>query len=608
MQFIEKFNPNDPRTEGEQFLIDIFRESSTFEGFTIFEEPHINGQKPDFILVHPDQGIVIIEVKDWDLSKEKYLKDGYILGTDNKKKKRDPRHQVENYKEHILKYNLQTTVEISNVENKYFGLIETVVYFHKANRKDVDYFLDQREYQYTKVWTKEDVKKILSGESLDEKSYTYAITGRGYKFKNKDNKKMAEELISLLSYSDYNYERVEPLKLDYEQNKLAKLKPSSIRRWGGVVGSGKTIVLCDKAVRALKENHAVLIVYFNITLRSNIRDVCSQQMGEDKEERKKLRRNLTIVHFHELLSSMIGSDGLKFKKNDERTPVEDFEKFSIEAIYNTIGEKTLSDFRYDTILIDEGQDFKKEWVKVLQKLYTGIGEFFITYDRDQDLYEHSIWLEDSQEVKGLGFRGQAGTLGSSKRLPMGICVKINQVFKNTGKKLNINLTTENKQQNLLKDLIWCNREDKEAKNDLEYIYEILDSKIKKYNIKLDDITILTINDDVGVALSNFLEGNDFKISHTYDLLGEKDFESKKKEKWKFNSGTGKLKVSSFHSFKGWECPNIIFILDDIYNKASVIENGLFISMSRVKKRKSDGQYSYTCINYNKEYNYLEKEF
>lgn len=71
-EIIENFNPSDPRTEGEEYLMDNFSTSPRFKGWTIFEQPHINSMKPDFILLHPHKGIIIIEVKDWNLSYETY--------------------------------------------------------------------------------------------------------------------------------------------------------------------------------------------------------------------------------------------------------------------------------------------------------------------------------------------------------------------------------------------------------------------------------------------------------------------------------------------------------------------------------------------------------
>ena len=32
------------------------------------------------------------------------------------------------------------------------------------------------------------------------------------------------------------------------------------------------------------------------------------------------------------------------------------------------------------------------------------------YDKSQDLYEHGIWIEDSEQIKNIGFKGKPGSL------------------------------------------------------------------------------------------------------------------------------------------------------------------------------------------------------
>ena len=86
----EKINPRDKRTEGEEKLLNVLKNCPRFDGWTVFEQPHIDSIKPDFILLHPKKGIIIIEVKDWNLRLGTYESGGYIRGTDGKLHKKDP--------------------------------------------------------------------------------------------------------------------------------------------------------------------------------------------------------------------------------------------------------------------------------------------------------------------------------------------------------------------------------------------------------------------------------------------------------------------------------------------------------------------------------------
>ena len=46
----EKINPRDKRTEGEEKLLNVLKNCPRFDGWTVFEQPHIDSIKPDFIL------------------------------------------------------------------------------------------------------------------------------------------------------------------------------------------------------------------------------------------------------------------------------------------------------------------------------------------------------------------------------------------------------------------------------------------------------------------------------------------------------------------------------------------------------------------------------
>ena len=131
----ENINPRDKRTEGEEKLLNVLKYSPRFDGWTVFEQPHIDSIKPDFILLNPKKGVIIIEVKDWNLGLDIYESGGYIRGTDRRLHKKDPVEQVETYKNCILKSDLNNSEDFVSKNNDYYGCIETVVYFHGASKE-----------------------------------------------------------------------------------------------------------------------------------------------------------------------------------------------------------------------------------------------------------------------------------------------------------------------------------------------------------------------------------------------------------------------------------------------------------------------------------------
>lgn len=377
------------------------------------------------------------------------------------------------------------------------------------------------------------------------------------------------------------------------------------------------MALAQKAVNALKENNRVLILTFNITLRHYLRDLCSQQFGREsyEGERKRLRSNLTICHFHNFLKIIM------IEHEMEIIHVEKDDNFTQKWI-NKINEYTKNNsiknhLKYDYILIDEGQDFQGEWIRFIKQFFTNVGEIFIVYDKAQDLYQLGIWIEDSAKIRDIGFRGQPGNLKISMRVPSKIVYLLKDIrsqFNIEAEEIKPNI---NEQQSFIEITNWINYS---AINKAEKLKQIENQVELLKNINsLEDITILTTNENTGVEIVKIFESKGIKTSHIYDMKKQKNYNKRKSEKWKFQGGTGRLKICSYHSYKGWETPNIILVLDspateyieDIYQgkyEQKNIFDAIFIGMSRIKKSSLTGGFSFTCINYLAEYNEIELLF
>ena len=63
-----------PLTRGEKMVFDVFNQHLSPE-WEIYIQPHFNGLRPDFVILNPDVGIAVFEVKDWDLSAMHYVVD-----------------------------------------------------------------------------------------------------------------------------------------------------------------------------------------------------------------------------------------------------------------------------------------------------------------------------------------------------------------------------------------------------------------------------------------------------------------------------------------------------------------------------------------------------
>lgn len=600
-------NPNSRENveEGEKYFKERVCSAQIFDGWTLYDQPVFNSMKPDFILTHPEKGIIIVEVKDYHLNPPAYKSIGLVLGTDGKYKSRNPISQVQIYREELMKYEIKEFLYADEkLENQAYGIINTVIYFHKASREQAVSFCGA--HNYILFWSKHELDYLCTNlqPKPNNQYYPRCLFHQKSKFAREPERilqKIVGDLEGILRPSDYARERIQPIELTPEQKRLVRQSEGSVRRWGGVAGSGKSLVLASKASEAIKNGERVLILTFNITLRHYLRDLCSQQHG--LEDRGLLRSNLTISHFHGFLKILLA----ELKISSPELNLEDYTDNMMIRISEEIQEYLPDHLRYDSILIDEGQDFTGEWIIFLKQFYTEKGELFIFYDQAQDLYNQSTWITDPLQIKGIGFKGQPGHLKISHRLPQAIVFQVEKLRNIFNIRSQEPIQPSTSQQDLFTRIYWINSSLKDRLIIIEkYITSILTDKTSN----IEDITILTMKEATGIEVVQFIEGEtNFKTSHVYDLTGEKNYKKRRNEKWRFQPGKGRLKVSSYHSFKGWESSHIILLLECIGDESVMRkekQDALFIAMTRVNSF-SDSR-SFLCINSCMPFNWLKTYF
>jgi hypothetical protein len=173
--------------------------------------------------------------------------------------------------------------------------------------------------------------------------------------------------------------------LDVEQERSARTIRSGHRLLFGVPGSGKTIVLVARA-KYLSEalpSGRILVLCFNVTFMSYLRILLRE------------RANVDVFTFH----------GWSARNGVKRTAGESPEQIGqrlLDALQTGEGDAG----RYDAVLIDEAQDFDPSWFQcALQALKEPSGgDLLIVGDRNQKSY-----LRRQVSWAGLGIRAQGRT-------------------------------------------------------------------------------------------------------------------------------------------------------------------------------------------------------
>ena len=574
---------------GESFLLHHLIDTLPDE-VEIYFQPFLNGDMPDIILMQKNIGVTIIEVKDWDLSLYEIDENNHWFLKQNKARLKSPFQQVFNYKDNMFNLHINGLLQ-EKIKNKHFyGRINVFVYFHNATKKEIgslfsgplDYLrgLEQNchsEFKVKSISHHEYEKRldyIKHKKSKLERDNNFLAIGNDsiekISLPNNDKERFFKESI----YKEF-YRYLQPpfhtinqgKEITYNKDQKKLINSQNIfQKISGVAGSGKTVLLAKRAVNAHKRHgDRVLILTYNITLKQYIHDKISD-VREDFSWNA-----FYITNYHQLITLTLNNLGIDFDIPDSLSKREISEYLDKQYYSNpSLFENYLDAIpKYQSIFIDEIQDYSPEWIKIIRKFFlVENGEMVLLGDPKQNIYNRE--LKDRMPVLVQGF-GTWQYLKKSVRY-QGNGDRIQNIAKSFQANflkdkyeldfLETNTSTPSLNLDLYKYKYY-------APQELESVVKSIYKEIRNYNIHPNDVCILSSN-------TNMLKEVDYIIRNTFNEKTLTTFETKelalkrpveienvrKRKKVGFNLNSGILKISTIHSFKGYEVPTLFLIIDD----------------------------------------------
>lgn len=584
-----------PLTEGESFLLHFLDKNlskdvnfqdngdlTNYNGWLIFVQPFLNGSRPDIIIFNPKVGVQIIEVKDWNLYNYSYERDNSnklnFTVTDNKGTYtiKSPIKQVEYYKEKLSGQLIPQLGEEMDKDSKKYGLIKTSVYFHKATTEAAQELFKQEniDYRYFPIFgrnsvTSSNLRQIVPDSYLSNSYYWV--------------KDWNKEILFWLNPPFHSIEQGIRLTLNTYQKKFAEPLPGHYRV-RGVAGSGKTQVLAHRAGNLASQGYRVLILSFNITLWHYIRDMVQRSPYSFSW------KNFTFGHFHGFCKDILNEFGEKWPSEtaDSETTFRDIVPNKVIEVIKR------GDFvKYDAILIDEGQDYYIEWYNMLCHFLTERDEVVVVCDKKQNIYSREMdWLDKRRS--GVEKFGEWIELKTIVRLPE----KIAEMTKEFSERFNLNqdVRVDNVERPDLfnqyqEHSVWWNIQENEWLNKVNEAFEIIKQNgTSKHG---SDTVILLPDKNFGnECVKYFEETKNMKVNHVFENEVEKRYHKHKKAFW---MGDSRLKISTIHSFKGWEVLNVIlYIPENYYGGDDAFDKIVYTAMTRTRQ-------NLIVINSNKRY-------
>ena len=375
---------------------------------------------PDFVILHPRRGLLILETKDWKLETIKsatrqaweIIPDGHVKVVINPLAQ--ARHcaiQVVNALERDeqlvqpsgphqgkLAFPWGHGVVFTRITRKQFetaGLGEAIEPHYVICSDEMTESTDPEQFQQ-RLWNMfpHAFGSVMSLPQLDRVRWIMfpevRVQVQGALFDDSDE---AAEMPSVM--------RV----MDIQQEQLARSLGDGHRVIHGVAGSGKTMLLGYRAEHLAKAVHGkdaaaskpILMLCYNEPLAKQLARVMAAKGIADR---------VHAVHFHKWCRDQLVAFGQTLP--DPRLPVGAKMADMVQRVINGVDRQQIPSGQYQAVLIDEGHDFAPEWLRLItQMVDPATNSLLVLYDDAQSIYERSRSKQFS--FKSVGIQAQGRT-------------------------------------------------------------------------------------------------------------------------------------------------------------------------------------------------------
>ena len=389
------------------------------DDYLIYYEPYIDNRHPDFIVIAPDLGVIIIEVKGWHLDDIVQGNPSEITINENYRERQEihPLEQARNYMWRLARA-CEKSPSCSLLfhqdgpkKNKFFFPFCHFVILSNITR---DTILRRKDQNVSEIFKSDNT--LFRDELVSlENATTEEIRNTLMRFFDPfwEIKPFRPEQVDVLrsiihpeiilsymplkSLTDKEGEKCFDLVvLDRKQENNARKIGEGHRIIYGVAGSGKTVLLIARAKWLHEQNPAakILLLCYNVVLSVYLKHVLEDYPRID------------VFHF----DGWVKHNGIPPRQEDRSTGnLEDDADLGSRLLDNLRNRS--GDYRkYGAILVDEAQDFPPIWFSCILEALTDPldGDLLIVCDGNQ-----GIRLIDAVSWKSLGIKAVGRTIHSA---------------------------------------------------------------------------------------------------------------------------------------------------------------------------------------------------
>lgn len=370
---------------------------------------------PDFVVLHPSRGLLVLEVKDWrlDTIQQASRQDWVIVPDGVPKTVINPLEQARHYALQVVDA-LKCDRQLVQGEGKWQGMLTFPwsygVVLSNITRRQFEAAELHRAIEPQRVICQDEMGESVDAEALQSRLWAmFPILMRGtLSLPQIDRVRwilFPEVRVplqgSLFGDTDEAQSEVElpdiMRVMDLQQEQLARSLGDGHRVIHGVAGSGKTMILGYRAEHLAKSaiSKPVLVLCYNRALADKL-DAQFQAKG--------LADKVQARGFHQWCRQQL----VAFNQTVPQGRGEALFAQQVEGVIRGVERGFIPAGQYHAVLIDEGHDFRPEWLKlVTQMVDPTTNSLLVLYDDAQSIYARHPKRQFS--FKSVGIQAQGRT-------------------------------------------------------------------------------------------------------------------------------------------------------------------------------------------------------
>lgn len=370
---------------------------------------------PDFIIAHPERGLLVLEVKDWRLETIASVtrSDVQLHTTTGITTVESPLGQVRRYMFDVMEA-VQKVPELrfgpghphqgkpvircgygvvfTNITRKQYESTDLPEVFHEQFLM----FRDEMSESADPEAFREQLWRMVSPNLGGQLSMPQFDRLRGLLF---PEIRVTQIALPIPPVDDPQTSPAEDRTLrvmDLAQEQLARSLGEGHRIVRGVAGSGKTLILAFRAeYLARASTNPVLLLCYGNGIAGRLENAMQDRGVEDRVQ---------VFTFHGWCRKMLHTYGIPLPSHEAYPAADAWFAATVQTVLDAVERGHIPSGQYDAVLIDEGHDFYPEWLKLAARMVNpATRALMVVYDDMQAIYQgrkRPVWKQLGIEASG----------------------------------------------------------------------------------------------------------------------------------------------------------------------------------------------------------------